>query len=108
VGTAEVRGQKGIDQFPGEGRPDYFSTQTEDIHSVIFDALVGGENIMDERRTYTTDFVCSDGRTHATSTQRHSAFHLSRGYGFGQRDNEVWVVVSGVQLVGAEVDDLVS
>ena len=63
---------------------------------------------MDERGTHAANFVRGDGRAHATATQRHSAFHLSRGDGFGQRDDEVRVVVSGVQWVGAEVDDLVS
>src|SRR5271156_4752253 len=107
-GAAEVRGQKGFDQFPGQRRTDYLSTQAEDIHPVIFDALMGGENIMDERGTHTTDFVRGDGRTHAAATQRHSSFQLSRGEDFGQTDDEVWVVVSAVQLVCAEIDDLVS
>ena len=42
--AAEVSGQKGLDQFPGERRPDHFPTQTKDIHVVIFDALMGMEN----------------------------------------------------------------
>jgi len=44
---------------------------------------------MDERGTHAANFVRGDGRAHATATQRHSAFHLSRGDGFGQRDDEV-------------------
>ena len=63
---------------------------------------------MDERGTHAANFVRGDGHAHATATQCHSAFHLFRGDGFGQRDDEVRVVVSGVQWVGAEVDDLVS
>jgi hypothetical protein len=63
-----VSGQKGLDQFPGEPRPDHFSAQTEDIHVVIFDALMSGENIMNEPGTHTRNFVRSDGRTHAAAT----------------------------------------
>jgi hypothetical protein len=63
-----VSGQKGLDQFPGERRPDDFSAQTEDIHVVIFDALMSGENIMDEPGTHARNFVRCDGRTHAAAT----------------------------------------
>jgi len=66
-GTTEVSGQKGLDQFPGKRRPDHFSAQTKDIHVVIFDALVGGENIMDEPGTHTGNFVRCDGCSHAAA-----------------------------------------
>ena len=107
LGAAEVSGQKGLDQFPGERRPDHFSTQTKDIHVVIFDALMGGEDIMDEPGTHAGNLVRGDGRSHAAAAERHSAFNLPRGDGPGQGDDEVGVVISGVQLVCAEVHDLV-
>ena len=31
LGAAEVSGEKSLDQFPGERRPDHFSTQTNNI-----------------------------------------------------------------------------
>jgi hypothetical protein len=62
---------------------------------------------MDEPGTHAANFVRGDGRSHAAATERHSAFNLSRGDGPGQGDDEVGVVVSGVQLVCAEVHDLV-
>ena len=107
MGAAEVSGQKGLDQFPGERRTDHFSTQTKDIHVVIFDALMGGENIMDEPSTHAGNFVRGDGCSHAAAAERDSALNLSSGYSPGQRDDEVGVVISGVQLVCAEVHDLV-
>ena len=103
--AAEVSGQRGFDQFPGKRRPDHFPTQTKDIHVVIFDALVGGENIMNKPSTHTMDFVRSDGCTHAAAAKRDSALNLPGGYSPSQRDDEVGVIISGVQLVGAEVDD---
>jgi hypothetical protein len=102
-----MSGQKGLDQFPGERRPDHFSTQTKDIHVVIFDALVGGENIMNKPSTHTMDFVRSDGCTHAAAAKRDSALNLPGGYSPSQRDDEVGVVISGVQLMSAEVHDFV-
>ena len=72
-GAAEMSGQKGLDQFPGERRPDHFSSQTKDIHVVIFDALVGGENIMNKPSTHTMDFVRGDGCTLAAAAKRDSA-----------------------------------
>jgi hypothetical protein len=66
--AAELRGQKGFDQFPSERRPDHFSAQTENIHIIIFDTLMSGENIMDEPGTHTRNFVRRDGRTHAAAT----------------------------------------
>ena len=70
--AAEVSGQKGLDQFPGERRPDHFSTQTKDIDVVIFDVLVSGENIMDEPSTHTDLFAAMErrGAAERDSTQR--------------------------------------
>jgi len=107
LGAAEMSGKTSLDQFQSESGSDHFSTQTKDIHVVIFDALMGGENIMDEPSTDAGDFVRSDGRSHATAAERHSTLHLSRGDSPGQGDDEVGVVISGVQLVCAEVHDLV-
>ena len=107
LGAAEVSGEKGLDQFQSEGRPDHFSAQTKYIHVVIFDALVSGENIMDEPGTNTGNFVHGDGRSHAAAAERHSTLNVSRGDGPGQGDNEVGVVIFGVQLVCAEVHDFV-
>ena len=81
LGTTEVSRQKSLDQFPGQRGPDHFSTQTKDIHVVIFDALMGGENIMDEPGPHTGNLVRGDGRSHAAAAERHSAFNLPRGHG---------------------------
>jgi hypothetical protein len=45
---AEVSGQESFNQFPSERGTDNFPPQTKDIHVVVFDALTGGEDIMDE------------------------------------------------------------
>jgi hypothetical protein len=75
---------------------DYFSSQTEDIHVVIFDALVGGENIVDKPCTHTGNFIRGDGRTHAAAAERDSTLNLPGGYSPRQWDDEIRVVISGV------------
>ena len=62
---------------------------------------------MDEPGTHPGNFVRGNGRTHTAATQRHSAFNLLGGDGSGHRDDEIRVVISGVQLMCAEVHDLV-
>ena len=50
--AAEASGQESLDEFQGERRSDRLSSQTEDIHVVIFNALMGGENVMDKPGTH--------------------------------------------------------
>jgi hypothetical protein len=68
---------------------------------------MGGENIMDKPGTHTGNFACSDGRSNAAAAERDAALNLPRGDGPCQGDDEIWVVIIGVQLVRAEVHDVV-
>ena len=40
LGTAESRGQKCLNQFPGECVADYESSKADHIHIVVLDTLV--------------------------------------------------------------------
>ena len=62
-GAAEVRAQKGLDQFQSQCGSNHLSAQTNDIHVVVFDALTGGEDVMDEPGPHAGDFVRGDGRS---------------------------------------------
>jgi hypothetical protein len=104
--AAEVSGQKGLDQFPGERRPDHSLTQAKNVHIVIFDALVGGENIMDKPGTHPGNFVRGDGCSDTAAADGHSTVHFSRGNGPGKGNDEVRVVVSRAQFVCAKIHDL--
>ena len=106
--AVELSGQKGLDQFPCECCPNHFSSQTEDIHIVIFDALMSGENIMDEPGTHSRNFIRGDGRTHTAATQRYPTSNLLGSDGSGHGDDEIRVVISGVELMCAEVHNLVA
>jgi hypothetical protein len=74
--VAEASGKESLDQFPGERGSDDFSSETKDVHVVVFDALVGGKHIVDEAGTDTCDFVRGDRRTDAAPAERYPAFYL--------------------------------
>jgi hypothetical protein len=63
---------------------------------------------MDEPSAHTGNFVGADGCPHAAAAERHSAINCASGYGPGQWDNVIRVVVSGAQMERTEVDDLMS
>jgi hypothetical protein len=107
-GVAEMCGQEGLDQLPGERRTDDLSTQTKNIHVVVFDALASREDIVDEPGADTVDFVGGNGCAHSAATQGYPALNLSRGNSPGKWDDEVGIVIRGVQLMRAEVYDLVA
>ena len=69
---------------------------------------MSGKDIMDESRTHTGNFVCSNGRSNAAAANRHPAFNLPGGDSIGQRDYEIRVVVFTVQVVGTEVHNVIS
>ena len=96
--AALKRGQESLDQFQGERRSDHLSAETKNVHVIIVDALMGRENIMDKPGTHTGNFVRGDSRSNAAAAERNAALNLPRGDGLGQGDDEVWVVIPGVQL----------
>jgi hypothetical protein len=107
-GAAEPSFEKCLDQLPRQRGPDHFSTQTKNIHVVVFNALVGGEHIVDESSSRARNFVRCNGCAHSASAERHPAFHLPGCDGPGERNHEVGEVVSGVQFVSAEIHDLMA
>ena len=69
AGATEASGKKSLDQLQRERGPDHFSAQAKDVHVVILDALMGGEDVMDEAGTHAGDFVSGDGRSHAAAAE---------------------------------------
>ena len=105
--AAESSVKKGFDQFPGERSPDHFSAETKDVHVVIFYTLMGRENIVDKCGAHTENFICGDGCSYTAAAERHSPLNFPRRDGPRQRNDEVGVVISGIQVVCAEVHDFV-
>ena len=54
---------------------------------------------MDEPGTHPGNFVRGDGSANAAAAERHAALDFARGDGPGQGDDEVRVVIRGVQLM---------
>jgi hypothetical protein len=106
--AAEASFQKRLDQFPRKRGPDHLSTQRKDIHVVVFNSLMGGEYVVNKSGSYAGNLIGAYGCAHSTAAKRYSAIHLASGHGVGKRDHVIGVIVSGTQLMSAEVDDLVA
>jgi hypothetical protein len=61
---------------------------------------------MDEPCAHTGNFVGADGCAHSTTAKRYPAIHCASGYGLGQWNHVIRVIVSGVRLKRTEVYDL--
>jgi hypothetical protein len=105
-GAAETSRQKDLDQLPGQRGPDHFSAKTTGIHIVIFDALVGTKDMIDESSTHAGNLVCGNGRSHTAAAERHSTFNVPRRDRPGQRDDDIGVVIAGIQLLCTKIHDL--
>nr|WP_244532337.1 hypothetical protein [Methylocapsa palsarum] len=73
--------QESLDQLQRERRPNHLPAQTKDVHVVILNSLMGGENIMDEPRAHSWNLVRGDGGSNAAAAERHAALKLARGDG---------------------------
>ena len=51
--------------------------------------------------------LCTDRRPDAAAADCHAALHRSRRHGLSERDDEVRIIVSRVQAMRPEIDDLV-
>ena len=81
------------------------AAHAEDVHVIVLDALLRREMVVDERRADARNLVGADRGADAAAADRHAALHLSRDHGLGERNDEVGIVVAGIQSVRAEVDD---
>ncbi len=99
--------EKGFDEFPSESGTDHFSPETEDIHVVVFYALVSAEDIVDQPCADTWNLVRSDRGTDSAATKRDPAFYLTGGNSSRQRDDEVRIVVGRNQFMRTEIRHLV-
>ena len=97
-GTAEASGQKNLDQLQGERRPDHLCTETKDVHVIVFDALTGRKDIMDEFGTHAGNLVRSDGGSNAATAERYAALDFACGDGPDQGNHEVRIVIFGIEF----------
>jgi hypothetical protein len=82
--VAETGRQEGLDQFQGQGRSDHLAAQAKHVHVVVFDALMGRKDIVNEPGAHAGDLVRCDRGADAAATQRDAALDLLRCDGPGQ------------------------
>ena len=90
----ELSRQKCLNQLPRQRWSDHFSTEANDVHVVIFHALMCREHVVYESGSSAGNFVRGDRRANATAAECYATFHLPGGDGFGQRDDKIGVVTA--------------
>jgi hypothetical protein len=107
-GLAEAGGEEGLNEIPSDFGADCAPAHAEDIHVIVLHALFGGEVVVDEAGADAGDLVGADGGSDAAAADGDAAFAGPGGDGAGQGENKVWVVIVGVQALGAEVHEVVA
>jgi hypothetical protein len=74
---------------------------------VVLNPLPGGEVVVHKGGTDSRDFVSAHRRSDPASAHRHPALNLSFRHSSRQRDDEVGIIVTGIQAVRAEINYLV-
>src|SRR5262245_35554492 len=105
---AELGGQERLHEVPGSAWADRAAPETDDVHVIVFDALLGREVIIDQRGPNSRNLVGADRDAHPAATESDPALDRACRHGLSERDDEVRIVVILVQLVRAEIDDVVA
>ena len=105
--VAEVRVQKGFHQIFGERAGDYARTEHEDVHVVVFDALVRGIGVVANGGADAVEFVGGDGGADAAAADENAAFDRARLDGFADGLGEIGIIAR-LRVVSAEIDNAVA
>src|SRR5262245_17240752 len=106
VGAAERGSEEALRAVPSDRNTRGATSEAEDVHVVILDALACREIVVTKRRTCADHLVRSNGSTYATSTDENASPDLSRRHGTGQGQRKIWVVIVSVIDLVAEIHDL--
>jgi len=91
--SAELAGEKRLNQVPGYGWPNGPATHTNDIHVVILHTLLRREMIVNEPGADAGDLVGTDGSADAAAADCDPAHYLARGYSTGKWNYDIGIVV---------------
>ena len=105
---AELRGEKSLDQFPGQRVTDNLPSEANQVQIIILDALVRREAFVNQTRPHPRHFVRADRCPNPTSTDGHAPLHRSAGHRAGQRPNKIWIIILRVRLLVAETYHLMT
>ncbi len=106
--AAESRGEKCLNQFPGQRVTDNLPSEADHVQIVVLDALVRREIFMNQAGPNPRHFVRADRCPNTASTDGHAALHLSAGHRAGQRHDKIRIIIVQIQLQVAEIDHLMA
>src|SRR5579859_1719171 len=73
--VGEVRPDEGGDDLSRQGRANDPRAETEHVHVVVLDALMGGVSVVAESGPNTMDLVRRDRRANAAPAEKDAAIH---------------------------------
>src|SRR5260370_2937038 len=103
----ELGSQESIHQFSGDNKAHHPAADTEDVHIVVLDSLVSRVVVLNQPGADARNFVGTDRGPYPTAADRDAALHFPRSHSLGERDDEVGIVVAGIQAVCPHIDHLV-
>lgn len=105
---AVLGSEKRLHQIPGDGRTNRATTHTEDIHVIILDSLSSRKVIVNQTGTNTCNLVGCDRCADAAATDGQATLNFACSDSLCQRNDEVGIVISGIQMMSAEINHLMS
>ena len=104
LSVAESRGEKCLNQFPGERMANHEAAEANHVHVVVLDALVCGKCFMDQARPDARHFVRDDRCPDTASTNGHAAIHLPASDCPGQRHDKIRIIIAALRLSITKID----
>src|SRR5215831_15239883 len=97
-----------LDKIPGYFRSYRPSTHAQNVHMIVLDPLPGREVIMDQPSTNSLYFGSADRCPYPAAADSNAPLDIACGNCLSERDNEIGIVVAGIQAVRAEVHDFMA
>jgi hypothetical protein len=104
--TVELRSEKRLDQFPGQGRPNCPAADANHVQVVVLDSLMGRKVLVDQRCPNARNLIGANRRADAAVANRHAPVELSVCNRSCERDDEIWIIITLMQGVRTKIDDL--
>ena len=106
--AAETRGQKRLNQFPGECVTDNEAPEADHVQIVVLDTLMRGKGFVDQARPHARHLVGGNGCTDPAPADGHASTYLLASDGASQRHNEIRIVIVPRWLEIAKIDHLMT
>ena len=104
---AVFRLQECLNEIPGNAGPNGTPAHAKNIHVVVFDALLCGKMIVNQRGSHSRHFVGTHRSAHAAAANRNAAVDFAGNNSASQGKNVVGIVVGLGEGVSAEIDNFV-